>query len=66
MLEITGTPVRASSGAMSSSVLKPPHDNSNESAPGADGWRPSLFGGFQGEDAITMTKVNVSGVETTA
>ncbi len=27
MLEITGTPVRASSGARSSSVLKPPHDS---------------------------------------
>ena len=36
MLEITGTPVRASTGAMSSSVLNPPHDTSNESASGAD------------------------------
>jgi hypothetical protein len=36
MLEMTGTPVRASSGAMSSSVLKPPHDKSIESAPRAE------------------------------
>jgi len=32
MLEITGTPVRFSSGAISSSVRKPPQETSSESA----------------------------------
>jgi len=36
MLEITGTPVRASSGAISSSVRKPPQETSSESADGAE------------------------------
>jgi hypothetical protein len=36
MLEMTGTPVLASRGAMISSVRNPPQDISNESASGAD------------------------------
>ena len=36
MLEMTGTPVRASIGAMISSVLNPPQERSSESASGTD------------------------------